>query len=109
MNAISPDLILLSLFILNILLVLLDASLGYHLAPRIVRMRGQEEPELQESAVRSVRGLLTALVVLYMLFNCQGYFNGNRTLLLLVTAMVVFDLAGQLYLKRRSGRTGEQP
>lgn len=109
MNAISPNLILLSLFILNILLVLADASLGYHLAPRVARMRGQEEPELQESAVRSIRGLLTALVVLYMFFNCQGYFNGNRTLLLVVTAMVVFDLAGQLYLRRRSGRTGEQP
>lgn len=109
MNAISPNLILLSLFILNSLLVLLDASLGYHLAPRVVRMRGQEEPELQESAVRFIRSLLTALVVLYMFFNCMGYFNANRTLLLLVTAMVVFDLVGQLYLRRRSGRTGEQP
>ncbi|MBC7963133.1 MAG: hypothetical protein H7Y05_09335 [Steroidobacteraceae bacterium] len=109
MNIISPNILLLSLFVLNILLVLLDASLGYHLAPRLLRSTDPDEPELQESAVRTVRGLLTVLVVLYMFFNCLGYFRGNGLLLLIVTAVIVFDLGGQLYLRQRSGRKGEQP
>lgn len=109
MNTISPDLLLLSLFVLNILLVLLDASLGYHLAPRLLRLPDSDEPEYQESAVRTVRGLLTLLVALYMFFNCWGYFRGNSVLLLIVTAMIVSDLGGQTYLRQRSGRKGEQP
>lgn len=109
MNIISPNTLLLSLFVLNILLVLIDASLGYHLAPRLLRTPDPDEPELQESAVRAVRGLLTFLVALYMFFNCMGYFGGNSGLMLIVTAMIVIDLGGQVYLKQRSGRKGEQP
>lgn len=109
MNIIFPDLLLLSLFILNLLLVLLDASLAYHLAPRLLRMPDLEDPEQREAAIRSIRGMLTLLVVLYMFFNCLGYFRGNSGLLLIVTTMIVFDLSGQFYLRRRSGRKGEQP
>lgn len=109
MNIISPDLLLLALFILNLLLVLLDASLGYHLAPRLLQMPDLDEPEQQESAVKTVRGMLTLLVVLYMFFNCLGYFRNNSGLLLIVTAMIVFDLGGQFYLRRRAGHKGEQP
>ena len=109
MNIVTPNTLLLSLFLLNILLVLIDASLGYHLAPRLLRTPDPDEPELQESAVRAVRGLLTFLVALYMFFNCLGYFRGNSGLLLIVTAIIVLDLAGQLYLKRRSGHNSEQP
>jgi len=109
MNIITTDTLLLSLFILNILLVLLDASLGYHLAPRLLRMPDTDEPELRESAVRTVRGMLTVLVMLYMFFNCWGYFRGNSGLLLIVTAMVLFDLGGQMYIRHRSGNKSEQP
>lgn len=107
MNIISPELFLLSLFVLNILLILLDASLGYHLAPRLLLLSGQDDPELRESAVRSVRGMLTLLVALYMFLNCLGYFRGNSMLVLIVTMMIVLDLGGQFYLRRRSGRGGE--
>lgn len=109
MNIISPNTLLLSLFVLNILLVLIDASLGYHLAPRLLRNSDPDEPELKESAVRTVRGMLTFLVALYMFFNCLGFFNDNRDLMLIVTAMIVFDLGGQVYLRHRSDRKGEQP
>jgi uncharacterized protein YneF (UPF0154 family) len=109
MNIISPNTLLLSLFVLNILLVLIDASLGYHLAPRLLRNPDPDEPEQNESAVRTVRGMLTILVALYMFFNCLGYFNDNRDLMLIVTAMIVFDLGGQAYLRHRSGRKDEQP
>ncbi len=109
MNIITPDILLLSLFILNILLVLLDASLGYHLAPCLLRMADPDEPETQEHAVRTVRGMLTVLVMLYMFFNCWGYFRGNSGLLLIVTGMLLFDLGAQAYLRRRSGCKDEQP
>lgn len=109
MNIISPNLLLLSFFVLNTLLVLLDASLGYHLAPRLLRMADPDEPEQLETAVRAVRSMLTLLVTLYMFFNCLAYFRGNSVLLLVVTTLVVFDLGGQLYLRRRSDRTGNQP
>lgn len=109
MNIISPNILLLSLFILNILMVLLDASLGYHLAPRLLRMPDSEEPEQRETSIRAVRGMLTVMVVLYTFFNCLGYFRGNVMLLLIVTAVIVFDLGGQMYLRHRSIRKGEQP
>lgn len=108
MNIILPDTLSLSLFVLNTLLVFLDASLGYHLAPRLLRMSDPDEPELQETAVRTVRGMLTVLVALYMFFNCLGYFRENSGLLLIVTAIITFDLGAQVYLRRRAASKGEQ-
>lgn len=107
MNIMSPEFLLLFLFALNILLILLDASLGYHLAPHLLLLTGQDDPELHESAVRSVRSMLTLLVGLYMFLNCLGYFRNNGTLVMIVTTMIFFDLGGQFYLRRRSGRNGE--
>jgi len=46
-------------------------------------------------------------VALYMFLNCLGYFRGNSMLVLIVTTMIFFDLGGQFYLRRRSGRNGE--
>lgn len=94
------DLLLLPLFVLNILLVLVDASVGYHLAPLLFRAGGGA-PEAAENGVRNVRRLLTGVVVLYMFFNCLAYFRYNGPLLLLVTMLVLFDLAGQLYVRHR--------
>lgn len=109
MNNIDPNILHLSLFILNILLVLIDASLGYHLAPRLIRITDPDEPEVQESAVRMVRNMLTFLVALYMFFNCMGYFNDNSGLLMIVSGMILFDLAAQIFLRRRAAQKGEQP
>ncbi len=109
MNIISTDLLLLSLFVLNALLILIDASLGYHFAPSLLRMSNPDEPELQEITIKNVRRMLTLLVALYMFFNCMGFFRGSDGLLVIVTVMILFDLGAQFYLRRRSGREGEQP
>ena len=108
MTNVSPETLVPTIFALNILLVLADASLGYHLAPRLLRQPDAEEPELRETAIRNVRRMLTFLVSLYMFFNCLGYFNRTIELLLVVTTLVACDLAGQLYLDRRSRQGGGQ-
>lgn len=95
------DPLLLPLFVVNILLVLVDASVGYHLAPLLFQAGGGD-PEAAESGVGSVRKLLTGVVLLYMFFNCFAFFRYNGPLLLLVTCLVLFDLGGQLYIRHRS-------
>ena len=97
----NVETLLLPLFIANILLVLVDASVGYHLAPLLFQASGGD-PEAAESGVGSVRKLLTGVVLLYMFFNCFAFFRYNGPLLLLVTALVLFDLGGQLYIRHRS-------
>lgn len=95
------DSLLLPLFVANILLILVDASVGYHLAPLLFQAGGGD-PEAAESGVGSVRKLLTGVVLLYMFFNCWAFFRYNGPLLLLVTGLVLFDLGGQLYIRHRS-------
>jgi len=95
------DNLLLPFFTANILLVLVDASVGYYLAPILFRVSGGE-PEAAEAGVRNVRRLLTGVVSLYMFFNCLAFFRYNGTLLLIVTALILFDLGGQLYVRHRS-------
>lgn len=92
---------LLPLFALNILLILVDASVGYHLAPLLFRVSGGEA-EVAEAGVRNVRRLLTGVVVLYMFFNCLAFFRHNGPLLLVVSVVILFDLGGQLYVRHRS-------
>ncbi len=92
---------LLTVFIANALLILIDASVGYHLAPVLFRASGGA-PEMAEIGVRNVRRLLTGVVALYMFFNCLAYFRNDRSLLLLVSGLVLFDLGGQLYVRHRS-------
>lgn len=94
------DSLLLPIFIVNLVLVLVDASLGFHLAPVLFRASGGN-PEATEAGIRSIRLLLTGVVSLYMFFNCLAYFRQNGPLLLVVTGLVLFDLGGQLYLRHR--------
>ena len=95
----------LPLFILNTLMVLLDASFGYHLAPRL--LAGVDDPEAADAGVRTTRRLLPFIVALYMFFNCLGYFQSRTPILLAVTALLLLDLALQLLLRRRRGGRGE--
>lgn len=94
------DTILLPCFILNFLLIMLDASVGYNLAPLLFSATGGS-PDESEGGVRSIRRLLTGVVMLYMFFNCWAYFNYMASLLLIVTLVVLFDLGGQLYVRYR--------
>jgi hypothetical protein len=89
----------LPIFIFNTLMVLADTALGYHLAPRL--LAGMDEPEAVEAGVRTTRSLLPVVVVLYMFFNCLGYFQGRTTWLLAVSALLLVDMALQLWLRRR--------
>jgi len=89
----------LAIFIFNTLMVLADTALGYHLAPRL--LAGMDEPEAVESGVRTTRGLLPVVVALYMFFNCLGYFQGRTTWLLVISALLLVDMALQLWLRRK--------
>jgi hypothetical protein len=93
--------LLLSFFVINLILVLLDASVGYYLAPTLFRAGGGE-PETAESGIKSIRILLSGVVALYMFFNCLAYFRQNMALLYIVTALILLDLGGQLYIRYRS-------
>ena len=89
----------LPIFIVNTLLVLVDAALGYHFVPRL--LSGMDEPEAVEAGVRTTRGLLPVVVALYMFFNCLGYFQGCTTYLLAVSCLLLVDMALQLWLRRK--------
>jgi len=94
----------LPIFIVNTLLVLVDAALGYHFVPRL--LSGMDEPEAVEAGVRTTRGLLPVVVALYMFFNCLGYFQGRTTYLLAVSALVLVDMALQLWLRNKRRNPG---
>lgn len=87
------------IFILNILLVLLDAVIGYHFAPRL--LSGMGEPQDVASGVRTTRKLLPVVVALYMFFNCLGYFQGRTVYLLSVNGLILVDIVLQLLLHRK--------
>jgi hypothetical protein len=91
---------LLPLFMLNLLLVLIDASVGYHLAPLLYNAAGGEEEDALKG-VGKIRRMLKFMVALYMFFNCFAYFNYNHSLLMVVTVLVLLDLGGQLYVRHR--------
>jgi hypothetical protein len=97
------DNLLLPFFVVNLLLILIDASVGFYLAPVLYRVGGGE-PEASESGARSIRVLLTGVVTLYMFFNCLAYFRQNTPLLLVVTGLVLCDLGGQVYIRYRFRR-----
>lgn len=102
----SPETMLLTAFSLNIALVLLDASLGYHLAPHLLRLSPRDEDSDSEAFVRGIRRMLTGVVMLYMFFNCLAYFRQNNALMAVVTVLIVLDLGGQLYVRYRARRRG---
>lgn len=92
--------LLLPLFILNTLLIIADASIGYHLAPRLLQRLG--DPEAAQQATGPTRALLSVVVAVYMFFNCRGYFQSNTPWLLAVLVLVVADMLLQNWLARRN-------
>ena len=100
-----PDSLLLPLFLLNTLLIIIDASFGYHLAPRL--LRGLGDPETSGQAVGLTRALLSAVVALYMYINCRGYYQDRPSFLLAVLVLVLADMLLQKWLvSRRSAASG---
>ncbi len=91
--------LMLPLFILNCILIIADASLGYLLAPRL--LRGVGDPEQISQAIRPTRTLLSIVVALYMFFNCRGYFLSEPAWLVAVLVLVLADMLLQNWLARR--------
>lgn len=87
-------------FVLNIFLTFIDATVGYHAAPALSRLAGVRR-DGTESAVRSVRALLTGVVALYMFFNCLAFFDGTTWLMYAVSAVLAVDIAAQLVILSR--------
>jgi hypothetical protein len=92
--------ILLAFFILNWLLIIGDASLGYFVLPLLLR-RAPGDSAGDGTTVGGMRRLLTATVMLYMLVNCYAYFRQYSTLLYIVTALVVLDIVVQIVVRQR--------
>lgn len=88
-------------FTINIVLIILDASLGYHLAPRLYRHLNNSETDQEATETGCIRGMLSLMVALYMFFNCVAYYRKNGGMLTIVTIIVLADIAGQLYMRRR--------
>lgn len=97
---------LLPLFILNLVLTLADAAIGYHVAPALMR-RFTPDPETAELSVRGMRTMLGGVVALYMFFNCLGYFRQNGVMLVVVAVIVVVDMVAQVVVRRKVGKVEE--
>lgn len=98
---------LLPLFIANLVLTLVDAAVGYRMAPMLMR-RFVPDAESAELSARSMRTMLAGVVALYMFFNCLGYFRGNAVILVVVTVVILVDMVAQLVLGRTLRRDGER-
>ena len=95
------------IFIFNVFLTLVDATIGYHAAPLLVRL-GAANDEDAGQAVRGVRKLLTGVVALYMFFSCLAFFRAQPVFLLVVTSVIVVDIVAQLAISRKM-RMRENP
>lgn len=98
--------LMLTVFSLNIALTLLDASLGYHLAPHLLRLTSQHADSDPAAVVRSIRRMLSGVVLLYTFFNCLAYFRQDGALMAIVSVLILLDLGGQLYVRFRGRRQG---
>jgi len=88
------------IFVGNIFLTFIDATIGYYAAPTLARIGAGDEAGI-EWATQGVRKLLAAVVALYMFFNCLAFFNRKTLLLLIVTGVIVLDIVCQLMVGRR--------
>ncbi|HET6420297.1 MAG TPA: hypothetical protein VFG19_09085 [Geobacteraceae bacterium] len=91
---------LLLIFILNIVLGLCDASLGYHLAPLLGRRNAEDEEEA-ERTTSAMQKLLSVVVAVYVFLDCLAYFRGSLVFILVVTGIIVLDMIGQMVVRHK--------
>jgi hypothetical protein len=107
------DSLLLPIFLVNILMILLDASIGYHLSPQIFTAPPEDDAdpfsEEEPPAPRTIRWMLTGVVALYMFFNCLAFFRTDLPLILVVSALIILDILGQLYVRRKARQGKNKP
>jgi hypothetical protein len=113
MTTLTIDSLLLPLFLANILMILLDASIGYHLTPQIfpAAPEADDDPFSEEEppAPRTIRWMLTGVVALYMFFNCLAFFRKDAPLIMVVSALILLDILGQLYVRRKTRQGKDKP
>lgn len=95
------------LFMLNTLLIILDAALGYFVAPLMLVKLGNDNSESSGWSTVAVRRLLTVIVAFYMFFNCLAYFGGKNIFMMIVTGVVIFDIVFQMIMRRKMRVRGE--
>jgi hypothetical protein len=66
--------LILPLFVLNIVLTLADASVGYHKVPEIVAAFN-DDPDGSSAAAKDVSFLIPFLVALYVALDCHAAWN----------------------------------
>lgn len=102
--------ILLTLFILNWVLVIGDASLGYFMMPLLLPPKESDSAvdtgSGEGTVVWGMRRLLAVMVFLYMLVNCYAFYQGRSTLLAVVTAVISLDILAQVVLRLYRLRRG---
>ena len=92
------------LFVINTLLVLVDAALGYFVVPKILQKFYPPEDTPESGSPPPFRRLLAVVVTFYMFFNCFAYFGQNGILLLIITIIVLLDIGFQLLVRWKSSR-----
>jgi hypothetical protein len=97
---------LLPVFIVNFLLVLCDASLGYFIVPYLIRRTARDADEARKAS-RSAPLLLAVAVAVYMFFNCFAFNRQSLLLLLVVAGIILVDVIGQIVVCLRM-RNSEQ-
>lgn len=93
------------IFAFNILLTIIDATIGYHAAPILVRAAAVNEEAL-ESAAKTIRTMLALVVALYSFFSCLAFYRQKPLLLLIVTAVIVADIVAQIIVSRKMKNRG---
>jgi hypothetical protein len=91
---------LLPVFVVNFVLVLCDASLGFFILPRLFHRQAGSDDETGRAG-RSTPMLLAVAVAVYMFFNCLAYNRQSMIFLLVVTGLILADLTGQLVFYRK--------
>ena len=98
---------LLHLFIVNSLLAIVDASVGYRVVPLVLvrRLDEDDDPDAPERMTASVRRMLACMVALYMFCTCYAYTRREPLFLVIVTAVLLLDIVvqGVLFIKYRRG------
>ncbi len=92
------------IFVLNVVLVLCDACIGYNLAPLLGR-RGAGDDEEAERTTRSMRNFLSVVVAVYVFLDCLAYSRQNQVFLLIVTGIIVVDMVGQVVVRHKLRRS----
>jgi hypothetical protein len=98
---------LLPIFVVNFVLVLCDASLGFFIVPHLLRREARDGDEAGRAG-RSAPTLLAVAVAVYMFFNCLAYNRQSMIYLLVVTGLILADLTGQFVVYRKIRNTGER-